>query len=218
MGDRDIEDVLRQSFLGVLPEPIRCDLAGSTRVVDLPAGTLIYDPQVSIVAEGTIRAFVDDGSGRHLTVSYIRRPNAIGLGGAAGREFPVAFQAVTASAVLRITRFRFDEIRQSHTEVGWAVAKELAHYLDDVLAEVARVAFQPVRARIAHHLLALSDTEDPELHCVHQSELAAAVGSVREVVGRTVGPLRDAGLVDVSQSGIIAVNEDGLRQVASQRE
>jgi CRP-like cAMP-binding protein len=218
MADCDIEDVLCQSFLGVLPTPIRHDLAGSSRVVDLPAGTLIYDPQVSIIVDGTIRAFVDDGSGRHLTVSYIHRPHALGLGGAAGREFPVAFQAVTTSAVLRISRFRFDEIRQSHTEVGWAAAKELALYLDDVLAEIARVAFQPVRARLAHHLLALSEAQETKHHCVHQSELAAAVGSVREVVGRTVGPLRDAGLIDVSQSGIVAVNAVGLRQVAAQRE
>jgi CRP/FNR family transcriptional regulator len=217
MAKHDIQDVLLQSFIGALPDSARCDLAASARVVDLPAGRLIYDPQLSIIMDGTLRAFVDDGSGRHLTVSYMHRPRAIGIASAAGREFPVAFQAVTATIVLRIPLARFDEIRHTHPEVGWAAARELARCLDDVLAEITRVAFQPVRARIAHHLLELTDSEECE-HPVHQSELAASVGSVREVVSRTVGPLRDAGLVDVSQSGITAVNEDGLRQVAAQRE
>jgi DNA-binding IscR family transcriptional regulator len=80
------------------------------------------------------------------------------------------------------------------------------------------VAFQPVRARIAHHLLALTERRKSNTQSVHQAELAAAVGSVREVVGRTLGTLREAGLVEVCQAGITAVNEKGLRQVAGQRE
>ena len=218
MANHDISDLLQQSFLGALPEPIQSELATSARVIELPAGKLVYDPQLSIIMSGTLRAFVDDGSGRHLTVSYVHRPHAIGIAAVAGTEFPVAFQAITETTVLRISHSRFDKIRRNHAEVGWAAATELAHDLDDVLDEIARVAFQPVRARIAHHLLALADCDDCEHRAVHQAELAAAVGTVREVVGRTIGTLRDAGLVDVSQSGITAVNKEGLRRVADQRE
>jgi CRP-like cAMP-binding protein len=218
MVDLDIPSVLHESFLGALPERVRCDLAASARILNLPAGKLIYDPQLSIVADGTLRAFVEDGSGRHLTLSYLDRPRAIGVASAAGREYPVAFQAITASTIVRLSQTRFDEVRQTHTEVGWASAEELARNLDDVLAEIARVAFQPVRARIAHHLLALTERGESDSQSVHQAELAAAVGSVREVVGRTVGTLRTAGLVDVCHGGVTAVNQDGLRQVADQRE
>ena len=97
------------------------------------------------------------------------------------------------------------------------MAEELTRYLDDALAETARVAFQPVRARVAYHLLALAECE-PGRPLVHQAELAAAVGSVREVVSRTIGSLREPGLVDVSQKGITIINSDGLRQVAHQGE
>ena len=213
MIDLDAARVFQESFLGVLPETDRCDLASGARVVQLPAGQLVYDPQLSIIANGTFRAFVDDGSGRHLTVSYVNRPQAIGVAGAAGREFPVAFQAVTACTVLRLSQGRFDEIRKRHKEVGWAAAQELGHYLDDVLGEVARVAFQPVKARIAYHLLKLTDNDERERNPIRQAELAEAVGSVREVVNRTVGTLHDAGLVNVSQVGVIPLNKDGLRHV-----
>jgi CRP/FNR family cyclic AMP-dependent transcriptional regulator len=218
MVDHDVAEVLQQSFLGSLPDHVHRDVADSARIVDLPAGKLVYEPQLSIVLAGALRAFIDDGSGRHLTVSYVRRPHAIGIAGAAGQEFPVAFQAVTVTTILRISPARFDKIRRNHSELGWAAAKELALYLDGVLAEIARVAFQPLRARIAHHLLALADCRDWEHHAVHQAELAAAVGSVREVVNRTVGTLREAGLVDVSQAGVTVVNREGLLHVAGQRE
>ena len=218
MVDLDIPSVFHESFLGALPDSVQCDLAASARILHLPAGKLIYDPQLSIVVDGTLRAFVDDGSGRHLTLSYLDRPRAIGVASAAGREYPVAFQAVTPSTILRLSQVRFAEIRQAHTEIGWAAAEELVLNLDDVLAEFARVAFQPLRARIAYHLLALHERGETDTQSVHHAELAAAVGSVREVVGRTVGTLSEAGLVEVCQAGITAVNEEGLRRVADQRE
>jgi CRP-like cAMP-binding protein len=218
MANMDVRDLLHESFLGVLPEPVQAELASSARIVELPTSKLIYDPQVSIIAQGAIRAFVDDGSGRHLTVSYVHRPHAVGIAAAAGQDFPLAFQAVTETTVLRIQQTRFDKIRRNHAEVGWAAAKELAHQLDNVLDEITRVAFQPVRARVAHHILAIDDCEESPHHPIHQAELAAAVGSVREVVNRTVSRMQNAGLVDVSQAGVTAVNEEGLRRVASQRE
>jgi CRP/FNR family transcriptional regulator len=217
MDNYDIASVVEESFLGVLPEPVRKNLAAATRVVTILEGTLVYDPGVSIIVDGTLRAYVDDGSGRRLTVSYLRRPQAVGIDSAAGREFPVAFQAVTPCTMLRMSLGRFEELRCAHREIGWSVAQELGAYIDGLLTETVRVAFHPVLARIAHHLLALTEFDPREHPSVHQAELAAAVGSVREVVGRRVGSLRDAGLVDVSQAGVAALNQEGLRQVAEQR-
>lgn len=59
-------DALGQSFLGVLPRATRGGFVEPARVVELPAGKLVYDPEVSIIVEGTFRAFVADGSGRIL--------------------------------------------------------------------------------------------------------------------------------------------------------
>jgi len=218
MADLEIRDVLQESLFGQLPATLLDELVDSARTIEVPAGKLIYDPQLSVIVEGTMRAFVDDGSGRHLTVSYMRRPQSLGVAIAAGQESPVAFQAITASRVLRLPYAQFHELLQAHPEIGWEVSKELARYLDDILTEIARVAFQPLRARVAYHLLALAECQPGFHRSVHQAELAAAVGSVREVVGRTIASLRDAGVVDVSQAGITVVNFDGLRQVAHQRE
>jgi CRP-like cAMP-binding protein len=214
MNRIEVRNVLQESFLGAFPESALRKLENGARVTTLSARQLLYDPEISIIGEGTVSAYVDDGYGRHLTVSYMRRPRAIGVDIAAGRGFPVAFQAVVDTTIIRITRAQFDEVREDNSEVGWAAAQELTHYLDDLLAEIVRVAFRPVRARIAHHLLALTDCEH---QAIHQAELAAAVGSVREVVARNLGPLRKACLVEISQAGVEATDEEGLREVAELR-
>jgi CRP/FNR family cyclic AMP-dependent transcriptional regulator len=209
-------DALGESFLQDLPDEVRRELAASVRVVEFRQGSYIYDPQVSIVAAGTLRAFMADESGRHLTACYFRRPDAIGIGDAAGRVFPLAFQAHTDCTLLRFSQAQFDEIVRANPEIGWAAAKVLSGILDQVLGELARVAFLTVRDRVAHHLLAL--TESGELTAIHQAELASAVGSVREVVSRTATTLRDEGLVSVDQSGVRPVDEVGLRRLVGQWE
>jgi CRP/FNR family transcriptional regulator, cyclic AMP receptor protein len=212
LDDDDFRAVMAESFLRDLPEREQQALLLSARPVALPAGKLIYDPQISIIVEGTLRAFVDDGAGRHLTVSYMRRPQSLGVAIAAGQEFPVAFQAVTASRVVRLRLTQLEELRHETPQVGWRAAEEVAALLDCALAETVRVAFQPVRARVAYHLLALAEC-DPDGRPVHQAELAAAVGSVREVVSRAISSLSAAGLVDVGVKGITITSSDGLRQL-----
>ena len=212
LDDVDIRTVMADSFLRDLPEREQQALLLSARPVAVPAGKLIYDPQISIIVEGTLRAFIDDGAGRHLTVSYMRRPQSLGVAIAAGQEFPVAYQAVTASRIVRLRLTQLEDLRLHGPQVGWRAAEEITAFLDGALAETARVAFQPVRSRVAYHLLALAECEH-DGRPVHHAELAAAVGSVREVVSRTIGSLRVAGLVDVGLKGITITNSDGLRQL-----
>jgi CRP/FNR family transcriptional regulator len=215
--DDDVRTVMAESFLRDLPEREQQALQMSARPMAIPAGRLIYDPQISIIIEGTLRAFVDDGAGRHLTVSYMRRPQSLGIAIAAGQEFPVAFQAITASRVVRLRLIQLEELRHRSPQVGWRAAEEVAALLDCALAETARVAFQTVRARVAYHLLALAECE-PDGRLVHQAELAAAVGSVREVVSRAISSLSADGLVEVGVKGITITDSHGLRRLLRRRD
>src|SRR5580693_3289682 len=102
MNRIEVREVLQESFLGALPESALRKLEDGARVTTLSARQLLYDPDISIIVEGTVWAYVDDGYGRHLAVSYLRPPRAIGLALAAGNTFPVAFQAIVDTRVLRI--------------------------------------------------------------------------------------------------------------------
>jgi CRP/FNR family transcriptional regulator len=85
--------------------------------------------------------------------------------------------------------------------------------LYDTLEALAGNTFGTVRQRVARHLLDLAAAGDRTralVAPVTQQELADAVGSVRAVVARSLGELRDAGLVGSSSDGIVILDPGGL--------
>lgn len=203
------------SFLAVLPAASRARLAESATIIQLPAGRLLYEPEVAVVASGLLRAFLASADGRQLTLTYLRPHAAVGLTAAAGRAHPVAFQAMIDTRLLRWGREELAEVRRAHPDLGWAAAEEIAARLDEVTAALDRVAFGDLRARVAHHLLALADGLDGAP--VPAAAVTAAVGSVREVIARILGALRAEGLVEAGPVGVRIVDADGLDRIAEDR-
>ena len=199
-----------------LPEAELRRLSGTVVPVRLPAGHLVYDPEVTVVVAGTVRAFVADATGRQLTVSYLRPPDTLGLTRLAGRRYPTAFQSLADTWVLSVGDDTFTRLRAGHAGLGWAAAREIGARLDEVEAELARVAFADLRHRVAYHLLAMSgDGASPAP--VPHAQLAFAVGSVREVIGRNLAQLRAEGLVEVGPAGAVVTDVEGLRRATEAR-
>lgn len=117
--------------------------------------------------------------------------------------------------MLRLDLREVDEFDRSMPDLGWAIARQVAHYLNDVLAKTSRVAFHPVRTRVADHFLQFSFGQSGA--AIHQADLAAAVGSVSEVAASTLAPLRDNGLVRVGPHGVIAIDPARPQHVAAGR-
>jgi hypothetical protein len=80
-----ISSVVSASFLGCLPETVQDRLCHSAIPTELPAGQVLFDPDLTIVINGRLRAFLTDGSARQLTVSYMQTPSALGIARVAGR-------------------------------------------------------------------------------------------------------------------------------------
>jgi CRP-like cAMP-binding protein len=76
----------------------------------------------------------------------------------------------------------------------------------------------PVRSRVASHLLDLAERRDGELIvCATSGRLAAATGSVREVVSRALRELEAIGLLRRTGDYIVLVDAAGLHRVAAAR-
>jgi CRP/FNR family cyclic AMP-dependent transcriptional regulator len=85
------------------------------------------------------------------------------------------------------------------------MADELADRVGGLLQELARNTFWPVRRRLARHLLDLAaNAQQGEILLVQAShqELADHIGTVREVVARTLRSLRADGYIAASTDGI----------------
>lgn len=208
---------LSRSVFSVLPEPELRRLASEVHESRLLAGHLLYDPEVTVVAAGLVRAFIGDGTGRQATLAYLRGGNTLGLAHLAGRRYPVAFQAIEVSRLVVVGNERALQLHTGYPALSWATARELTTYLNDLESEVASYAFGSLRQRLASHLLALTAASDDESDGlpVHLALLVTAVGSPREVISRTLTPLTADGTLHVGPAGVTITDRQQLRDHAN---
>jgi CRP/FNR family transcriptional regulator len=114
-------------------------------------------------------------------------------------------QAVLDSELLRIEPDLLRRLADREVQVAKALLLELSERVAAFTAEIGGSAFSTVRQRVARHLLdlAVQRRRDSALVApVSQQELAAAVGTVREVVVRALRELRRDGLLETRRGGI----------------
>lgn len=214
MVDRDIDDALARSFLAELPAELVARLRAEGERADYPAGTTVYRPgsrpQAALVVRGLIRVYLSSPEGRQVTVRYARPGDVLGIAVLVGGPASTGVQAVEPSSVFRISQRTLTAAARRDPRVCWGLAEELSRRLYGVLEQTAVNAFGSVRQRVAGHLLDLaSDRQRPRgplVAYVSQQELADAVGSVREVVARTLRDLRVAGIVATAADSVVILD------------
>ncbi|HUI89020.1 MAG TPA: Crp/Fnr family transcriptional regulator [Anaerolineales bacterium] len=198
------------------PQLVR-DFQQSAFMARIPAGHDVFleDDQVEAIAlliSGVVRVYKIGETGREITLyrfgngeSCILTANAI----LSQKTFPaIAVVEKDAEAVM----IPADVFRQWVAKYDlWRefVFDLLSQRLSSVMAMIEEVAFRRMDERLAALLLARSPAQNP-LRITHQ-ELAAELGSSREVISRLLEDFSKRGLVRVGRGEIEILNQDGLR-------
>jgi CRP/FNR family transcriptional regulator len=217
-----LDRAVKASFLGVLNAHERSALAAGAMRLDIPAGTVIYRDadraRLAVVLDGLLRVFLTSPEGRQVTVRYARAEDLLGVAVTVGGPVDVSVQAVTDSTVAMVDPGRLESLARKNPQVAWAIAEELSRRLYEVLNELAGTAFLPLRDRIVRHLLDLAaeaQSGGSSVAPITQQELADAVGSVREVVGRSLAELRAKRLIETTRDGIKVLDVAALHRELS---
>jgi CRP/FNR family cyclic AMP-dependent transcriptional regulator len=219
--DQLAEDGLRSGFLFTLPRAAAERLLADGIRISVPAGAMIYheeeSPRVIVVVTGLLRVFLRSVDGRQVTVRYVRSGDVAGLPLVVGGPAPMSIQAMTGSSVVA---FRVETLRSmlaSEPRVAQACAEELTRQLYRAFDEISEQAFLSVRQRVARHLLDLVSAEEgpPLVVRLSQQDLADQVGSVREVVTRTLHQLRADGLIETARDEVVLLDPVRLSEEAS---
>jgi len=99
-------------------------------------------------------------------------------------------------------------------QVSLAVSQYLAAELRRLSDLAESLALHTVRTRLARFLVDHGDSEATPRHWT-QEEIAAQIGTVREMVGRTLRSFADEGLIRRQRGRIIVVNPQALEREAS---
>ncbi len=198
--ERWITDALGRGRLGALGEPLIHGLLDGAAWSEVPARQRLYrlaSGEVALlVVDGLVRLYLVNVEGRELTVGYARAGEVVGLSAVVGPPHPIHAQSVTNAAVGYLRMATVAELAAASPPLGLMIAAELAGRLRGMLDEINAARFGKVRQRLARHVLELAEpgAEGSLVVRASQADLAAAIGSAREVVARTLLELRGEGL------------------------
>jgi len=212
IDDPDVRSALMQSSLRDLPDDVLQDLARGSRLVDVSGGTTTHlggDPPFSeLVVQGLIRAYVGAPNGRTMTIRYCRPGALMGTGTLFNDSRPAAqgsLRALVDSRLLQLRPATMRKLADGDLRVARALLRETSARVAQYINELHVTAFASARQRLARHLLDLAADEQRDAVLVasaSQEELAAAVGTVREIVVRILHDFRREGLVKTTRGRV----------------
>jgi CRP/FNR family cyclic AMP-dependent transcriptional regulator len=210
----------RHSHLAELPDEAREEMLGDALVVTISAGNPIGDPgdckTLALVHSGLTRIVLAAADGRTATVRYAGAGQVLGLAAAITGSSPWTGYAITDCEVTLLNPATLRRLSQADGRVAWALAKQLARISYEVIDTLGGNVFGTMDQRVSRHLLDMAVVRPEGLVVLaEQREVAQSVGSVREVVARSIRALRERGaLVRLPKGGLLIVRPDVLQEVA----
>jgi CRP/FNR family transcriptional regulator len=215
--DADVRSAVSVSHLRELPPEVLDDLFTGAVRTKIASGSITHReredaPHLELVVTGIIRVFVASADGRTMTIRYCRPGALMGAMSLFSTEFamPATTQALVDAELLEMSPARVRHAAEHDVRVARVFLRELSERARSFVYEIPGSAFASVRQRVARHLLDLAsegtlagETGHELVVRASQQELAAAVGTAREVVVRVLRELRRDGAVRTERARII---------------
>ncbi|HWG58460.1 MAG TPA: Crp/Fnr family transcriptional regulator [Candidatus Acidoferrales bacterium] len=232
MARENNESILRQTqlFAGLTETEMRT-LCARVSKRHFDGGEVLFSEGdqchgLFVVATGRIRIFKLSPSGREQVLAIE------GPGGSFaelpvfdGGVYPASASALEDAEVLFVSRKDFQNYCREHPEVALKVLAVVGSRLRRLVGIIEDLSFTTVRQRLISLLLRLAQASGTvtkeglrlELTMTHQ-DLAAELGTVRELVSRNLSRLQAEGLLEVDGRTIVVKDLSGLKreQIASE--
>jgi CRP/FNR family transcriptional regulator len=136
-----------------------------------------------------------------------------------GGPNPASAAATSDATVCIIPREQIRRLAQTYPELAWALIESIARRARHLVRVVEDLALRSVKARLARLLLTeaahINDKGAIErAQMVTQAEMAARLGTVREMIGRALRDLADEGLIEFDRHRIVIIDRERLQAVA----
>lgn len=169
------------------------------------------------VLEGAVRVFRDAPSGRQQILTKIVPGQPFNLVPALRSHGTnhASVQAIERSRLLRIGGAELLGLVKRYPDLGLALLGDLADKLDHLTNLVETIALRSVRGRLARFLLDHAESgQVPRRWTL--DDIAAQLGTVRDMVGRALRGLSDASLIDLNRERIVLLDRPGLEVESAQ--
>jgi CRP-like cAMP-binding protein len=165
-----------------------------------------------LVREGCVKIYKLSSEGREQILSYVRPGGSFNeVAVFDGGPNPANAIATEPTKVWILSRQATLETIERYPRVALAVIHNLGARLRHLVTLVEDLSLRQVSARLAKLLLETATSEAPQP--LTQQEMAARLGTVREVIGRSLRQLEARGLIRVERGKIVILDRDGLEKM-----
>ncbi|HEU5346979.1 MAG TPA: Crp/Fnr family transcriptional regulator [Ktedonobacterales bacterium] len=169
------------------------------------------------VKSGLVKLSTTSGDGREQVLRLVPARQTFNLVAALdGQPSAATATAVDLTTLYAIKRSALMKLLTERPAVALAALQALAANTRDVVSLAKDLALYHVDERVARLLLDQErcTCERCRKHYLTQQEMAAIVGTAREMVGRTLHNFQAAGIVRLDHGHVVIVDHDRLRAVA----
>lgn len=220
------------SLFADLTEKEMAFLAEHSSLRHFAANEMIFsetDPCVGlfVIQSGAVKIFKTATSGREQILSVERAGNTVAeLPVFDGGAYPASTVAVEESDLIFIRKEDFRALCLEHPEVALKVLKVVGKRLRTLVGIIEELSFTTVRQRLIAYLVRLASRAqvpsgkrgiDVALPVSHQ-ELAAELGTVRELVSRNLSRLQAEGLIKIQARSVQIPDVAALRSACDSLE
>jgi CRP-like cAMP-binding protein len=167
------------------------------------------------VAEGVVKVFKTSADGKEQILRIIRP-------GESFNDVPVltgGVSLVSAAAMGPVTLYALkksdlERIMREHPQIAFNVIEVLSQRVVELISLVEDLSFRHVTGRVAKVLLEYAGDKTGDRPRLTQQEMAAMIGTAREMVGRSLKSLEGDGAIRMERSRIIITDQEALRATA----
>ncbi len=196
-------------------------LIETSKVVRLPAGTRIFGPGQApeaylLLISGTVRVQQVSDAGREIVLYRVSAGESCALTTAClmgYEEYQAEGIAETDVEAVAIPRSTFDDLISRSAEFRRFVFTAFSTRVTDLFRIIEEVAFSRIDVRLAQRLLELANSKG-HIDLTHQ-QLAAELGTAREVISRQLNEFQRRGWISTSRGAVDISRPEALRQLAT---
>lgn len=224
-------ETLRKALLFAdLSEPEITFLANHAVPRHYRPGELIFsegDPCAGlyVVESGNVKIFKSSASGREQVLAVETPGHTVAeLPVFDGGNYPASASAAQDATLLFVSKQDFYSLCLEHPKVALKVLRVVGRRLRGLVGIIEELSFTTVRHRLVSFLIRLARTGRRQDNTIEitlpasNQELAARIGTVRELVSRNLSRLQAEGLIRIDGRTVTIINPKALQAILAETE
>lgn len=208
--------------LARLGPDLRATLLKQSLILTVPAGTVVFGPgkppeHLLLLLDGRVRVRQTSEEGREIVLYRVAAGESCVMTTAcllAHEDYSAEGIAETDVRAAAIPRALFDDLASRSVEFRTFIFTAYARRMSDLFMVIEEIAFQRLDIRLAQKLIELA-RDTGQIMATHQ-QLAAELGTAREVISRQLGEFQRRGWIGQARGVVDLLDAAAIGRLAAQ--